>query len=331
MTMTSKQDIEEQAARWAVDLMSGDNRMHANVDLAVWQDEDPCNARAYDELQAMTNDLDAVGEEALQEEFERELHEAAAERKRQRWVAGISSVAAGFVVAAVMSVSMWVSAPEPVTYQTAKGQRSTIALADGSVLQLNTDTRVTALLEDDERHVSIEKGEAFFSVKRDESRPFIVDAGETQVRVLGTKFNVRLGASSNVVSVLSGLVSVAQRSGDEDDVHEVARLHAGEQAEHDTMRQEAVVEGFDQGSVMAWRNGKALYHETPLKDVVKDLNRYFDSPLEIADSHLADLPVSGTFNLTDQDVVVDALESAFSIVAVKRLDGVILLYARQEN
>ncbi len=330
MTMSKKQDIEEQAAEWAAGLMSGDNRMHAGEDLADWRGEDPRHAKAYDELVAMTASLDAVGEAALQEEFERELHEAAAERKRQRWVAGISSLAAGFVVAAVMTVSMWVSAPDPVTYETAKGQRSTIALADGSVLQLNTNTRVTALLEDDERHVTIEQGEAFFSVKRDEGRPFIVDAGETQVRVLGTKFNVRLGASSNVVSVLSGLVSVAQRSND-DDVQQVALLHAGEQAEHDTSKKEAVVEGFDQGSVMAWQTGKALYHETPLSVVVEDLNRYFNAPLQIVDAQLADLPVSGTFNLTDQDVVVDALESAFSIEAVKRLDGVILLYARQKN
>lgn len=330
MTMSKKQDIEEQAAQWAAGLMSGDNRMHAGEDLADWQEEDPCHAKAYDELMAMTAGLDAIGEVALQEEFERELHEAAAERKRQRWVAGISSLAAGFVVAAVMTASMWVSAPDPVTYETAKGQRSTIALADGSMLQLNTNTRVTALLEDDERHVTIEQGEAFFSVKRDEDRPFIVDAGETQVRVLGTKFNVRLGASSNVVSVLSGLVSVAQRS-DDDDVQQVALLHAGEQAEHDTAKKEAVVEGFDQGSVMAWQTGKALYHETPLSVVVEDLNRYFSAPLQIVDAQLADLPVSGTFNLTDQDVVVDALESAFSIEAVKRLDGVILLYARQKN
>ncbi|WP_286829003.1 MULTISPECIES: FecR family protein [Kordiimonas] len=330
MTISKKQDIEEQAAQWAVGLMSGDNRAHTEADLADWRDEDPRHSQAYAELAAMTADLDAVGEAALQEEFERELHEAAEERKRQRWVAGISSLAAGFVVAAVLSVSMWVSAPEPVTYATAKGQRSTIALADGSVLQLNTNTQVTTLMEDDERHVTIERGEAFFSVKRDESRPFIVDAGDTQVRVLGTKFNVRLGASSNVVSVLSGLVSVAQRS-DDDDVREVALLHAGEQAEHDANKNEAVVEGFDTGSVMAWRTGKALYHETPLSVVVQDLNRYFNAPLEIADAQLADLPVSGTFNLTDQDVVVDALESAFSIDAVKRLDGVILLYARQKN
>lgn len=330
MAMTKRHDIDERAAQWVTELFSGDNRVHTEDELAAWRAEDRANDSAFAALLDMTEKLDTVGEQALQEEWERELEEAASTRSRQRWVAGFSSLAAGMVVAAVMTVSMWVSGPEPMIYETTKGQRSTIALEDGSVLHLNTDTRVTALLADDTRSIRIDRGEAFFDVKRDENRPFLVDAGDTQVRVLGTKFNVRLGASSNIVSVLSGLVSVAQREAD-DRVKEVALLHAGEQASHDTDKKEAVVDQFDQGAVMAWRTGKAVYHEAPLQTVVKDLNRYFDVPLEIADEDLAALPVTGTFNLTDQGVVIDALESAFSIMAVKRVDGVILLYARQKK
>lgn len=329
MAMNKNQDREEQAASWVADLFSGDNRINKNPEREAWYSEDARNADAYDKLRSLVDDLDQVGEQALQEEWERELHAEADARKRQRWIAGFSSLAAGLVVVAVMTVSMWVGLPEPVSYETGKGQRSTIALADGSVLHLNTDTRVTTLLEDDERHVTLERGEAFFDVKRDESRPFFVKAGKTQVRVLGTEFNVRLGASANIVSVLSGLVSVSQKSSDEAVAKEIVQLHAGEQAEHDTMQQMAVVESFDEGAVMAWRSGKAAYHETPLSLVVEDLNRYFKKPLQIADASLEDLPVTGTFNVTDQNVVVDALESAFSLMAVKRIDGVILLYARE--
>lgn len=328
MAMNKRQDVDGQAAKWVADMLSGDNRVHMEAELESWRQENGDHAKAFDELLNMTESLDAVGEAALQEEWTRELEAAAEDRQRQRWIAGISSIAAGFVVVAVMAASMLIGGPEPITYETVKGQRSTIALEDGTVMQLNTDTRVVALLEDDERHVTIERGEAFFNVKRDEERPFLVDAGQTQVKVLGTKFNVRLGASSNVVSVLSGLVSVAQRS-NEDTAQEMAQLHAGEQAEHLAGRNEALVEPFDEESVLAWRTGKASYEAVPLGAVVEDLNRYFESRLEIVDSSLADLPVTGTFNLTDQNVVIDALESAFSIMAVKRVDGVILLYARE--
>jgi len=332
VAMTRRPDINHDAEQWLARLFSGDNRTNSDAELADWKAEDAVHTQAFDELVAMTDALDAVGEDALAEEMVRELESAAAERSRSRWIAGASSVAAGFVVAAVMTVSMWVSGPDPVTYETLKGQRSTIALEDGSVLYLNTNTRVVAVMDDDERQVRIQQGEAFFDVKRDEDRPFLVDAGDTRVKVLGTKFNVRLGASSNVVSVLSGLVSVSHRADKEgEEAQEVALLNAGEQAWHDTENHLALVDSFDQNAVMAWRTGKAVYHEARLADVVADLNRYFDAPLEIADETLSDLPVTGTFNLTDQDVVIDALESAFSIMAVKRVDGVVLLYARRTD
>lgn len=328
IAMNKKQAADERAAEWVATLLSGDHRDNTDDALETWRREDDANAKAFDELMGLTRTLETAGEQALEEEWVRELETAADDRKRQRWIAGVSSLAAGFVVAAVMTASMLIGGPEPMTYETVKGQRSTIALEDGSVMQLNTDTRVVALLEDNQRQITIERGEAFFDVKRDESRPFVVQAGKSQVKVLGTEFNVRLGASSNVISVLSGLVSVAHRS-DEMHAREVALLHAGEQAEHIASRNEAVVEAFDENAILAWRTGKASYMAKPLHDVVQDLNRYFDAPLEIVDADLADLPVTGTFNLTDQNVVIDALESAFSIMAVKRVDGVILLYARE--
>jgi transmembrane sensor len=335
MAMTKRPDINQpsinqEAERWLAGLFSGDRRKNADAELADWKAQSREHERAFDELVAITDELDTVAEQALAEEMVRELEAASVERRRQRWIAGISSVAASLVVASVLTVSMWVSGPDPVTYETMKGERSTIALEDGSTLQLNTGTRVVATLGGDTRRVTVEQGEAFFDVKRDEDRPFLVDAGDTRVKVLGTKFNVRLGASTNVVSVLSGLVSVSHRSDrDGEDTREIALLQAGERALHDPGTRSAVVGAFDQSAAMAWRTGKAVYHELPLADVVADLNRYFDAPLEIADEDLAGLPVTGTFNLTDQDVVIDALESAFSLMAVKRIDGVVLLYARR--
>ncbi|NVJ96938.1 MAG: FecR domain-containing protein [Alphaproteobacteria bacterium] len=328
LAMNSKQEQDDQAARWAARMLSGDNRTPANLDLDDWKSENPAEAKDLDELLAMTQSLDAVGEQALEEEWFHELETLAEEKKRQRWFAGISSVAAGFVVVAVMAASMLFGGPEAVTFETVKGQRSTIALEDGSVVQLNTDTKLVALFEDDQRHIVVERGEAFFDVKRDEDRPFTVAAGDTNVRVLGTKFNVRLGASSNVVSVLSGLVSVAQRT-DDTPKREVALLHKGEQVIVGEEQANPVVGRFDEGSVLAWRTGKALYRAVPLSDVIKDLNRYFDAKLEIGDPSIEQLPVTATFNLNDQSVVIDALESAFSIMAVKKMDGVILLYARE--
>jgi transmembrane sensor len=331
MTMNERLDIDEQAMAWVSKLLGGapgKADKHAYDD---WKAADVRHADASRNVERMLAELDSAAEAALEAEMVREIEAFAEERKRRRVFTAISSIAATFIAAVMVTISMWSPAPDAQVYETRVGERSTVMLEDGSEVQLNTGTRIKTVMLEDERHVTIEGGEAFFSVKRDEERPFIVTAGKSEVRVLGTQFSVRLGASSNVISVLSGLVSVAQHEGADGESKEVALLAAGQQVTHVPAINRAVVEGFDENAVFAWRTGKAFYSETPLGEVITDLNRYFEDPLEIADVELASLPVSGTFNLNNQDVVIDALESAFSIMAVKRVDGVILLYARQDD
>lgn len=331
MTMNERLDIDEQAATWVSKLLGGTPREADKRAYADWKAADARHAEASRGMERMLAALDGAAEAALEAEMVREIEAYAEERKRRRVFAGISSIAAAFIAAVMVTVSMWSPAPDAQYYATKVGERTTVTLEDGSHVQLNTGTRIKTVMLEGERHVTIEGGEAFFDVTRDEDRPFIVTAGKSEVRVLGTQFSVRLGASSNVISVLSGLVSVAQHEGLDGDTREIARLSAGQQVTHVPAINRAVVEGFDENAAFAWRSGKAFYSETPLGEVVTDLNRYFEDPLEIADMELASLPVSGTFNLNNQDVVIDALESAFSIMAVKRVDGVILLYARQDD
>ena len=331
MTMNERLDIDEQAAAWVSRLLGGKAGGADTRAYAEWKAADARHAAASRDMESLLSELDAAADGALEAEMVRELEAFAAERKRRRVFTGISSIAAAFVAAVMITISMWSPAPDVDYYQTRVGERTTVTLEDGSRVQLNTGTRINTVMLEDERRVTVEGGEAFFDVTRDEERPFIVTAGKSEVRVLGTQFSVRLGASSNVISVLSGLVSVAQHQSEGEDVKEVALLSAGQQVTHVPDIGRAIVGEFDENAVFAWRSGKAFYSETPLAEVVTDLNRYFKDPLEIADRELASLPVSGTFNLNNQDVVIDALESAFSIVAVKRVDGVVLLYARQED
>lgn len=327
MTMNQRLDIHEQAAAWVSRLLSGKVSAAEKRANASWRAEDPAQDTAQAELEAMLVELDQVGERVLADQMVQELNAAVEDKRRsRRMFAGVTSIAATFVAAVALSVSMWSPAPDAQFYETGVGERRTVQLEDGSTVQLNTDSRLRAEFADGVRQVSLERGEAFFDVAHNKERPFVVNAGKTDVTVLGTKFNVRLGASSNLVSVLSGLVAVSQHTRD-GQAEELARLTQGQQIEHMPSANDAVVTDFDEASVFAWRTGKALYEKTPLFEVVADLNRYFKVPLEIADDEIANLPVTGTFNLNDQNVVVDALESAFSLMAIKRIDGVILLYA----
>lgn len=329
MAMNGHQDKDTQATQWVARMLSGTMTVDETAAYDRWRGEDESHVQAAEGLLNMVDDLDVAGELALEEEMVRELEAATVEHRRRRRFMGLSAIAASLAAVAIIGVTLWFQMPKPVQYETQKGQRTTVYLTDGSVMQLNTDTKVSVVVDDSRREITLERGEAFFSVKHDDKHPFMVYAGDTEVQDLGTKFSVRMGASSNLISVLSGLVSVSQRDR-QGEPQELALLHAGEQAVHNAVLHSATVEAFDTGNALAWRSGKARYEHTPLSDVVADLNRYFKAPLQIADTDLANLPVTGTFTLNDQDVVIDALESAFSLMAVRRPDGVILLYA-QEN
>ncbi|WP_417462253.1 FecR family protein [Kordiimonas sp.] len=331
MTMNQRLDIHEQAAAWVSKLLSGKVSAAEKRANADWRAEDQAQDAAQAELEAMLVELDHVGEHVLADQMVQELNAAVDDKRSRRMFTGVTSIAATFVAAVALSVAMWSPAPDAQIYETAVGERRVVQLEDGSRVQLNTNSKLKAEFSDGIRHVSLERGEAFFDVSHNKERPFVVNAGKTDVTVLGTQFNVRLGASSNLVSVLSGLVAVSQHTRGGQPAKELARLTQGQQVEHMPSMNDAIVSDFDETSVFAWRTGKALYEKTPLFEVVADLNRYFEVPLEIADEDIANLPVTGTFNLNDQNVVVDALESAFSLMAVKRIDGVILLYASQNE
>ncbi|MCJ9430549.1 FecR family protein [Kordiimonas marina] len=333
MAMNGHQDKDTHSTRWVARMLSGTMTVEETAAYDRWRDEDEANASSADSLWDMVDSLDAVGEQALEEEMVRDLEAATDAHKRRRRFMGISAIAAGFAAVAVIGATLWMQVPKPAQYETQKGQRTTVYLADGSVMQLNTDTKVSVMVNDSRREITLERGEAFFSVKHDEKHPFLVYAGDTKVQDLGTKFSVRMGASSNLISVLSGLVSVSQRQENNNNTRpqELALLRPGEQAVYTAATHSATVATFDPDRAFAWRKGKARYKQTPLADVVEDLNRYFKAPLEIADSDLRTLPVTGTFSVNDQGAVVDALESAFSLMAVRRSDGVILLYAQQNR
>ena len=93
-------------------------------------------------------------------------------------------------------------------YATELGGHATVPLADGSKIELNTDTKLRAALAEEQRTVWLDRGEAYFEVSKDPNRPFVVMAGDRKVTVLGTKFSVRRDGDRVSVAVAEGKVRV---------------------------------------------------------------------------------------------------------------------------
>ncbi len=234
-----------------------------------------------------------------------------------RRVVGVSLLAASAVGAVGLSR---VFLPGGDRHATGRGQQTVARLADGSSIALNTDTRLDVSIEGSKRLVRFIDGEALFTVKRDEARPFIVDLGNARVEVLGTAFNIRKRTDVVELTVTHGLVSVTAANGRR------ARVPAGKT----TLIRPDIVATTDLDDArlrqrVAWQDGYIELNDETLDQAVAEFNRYRDQPILIGDPRIASLAIAGRFGVHDSDAFVSALQASFAITAERTPDGVVVL------
>jgi transmembrane sensor len=212
------------------------------------------------------------------------------------------------------------------------GERSLLVLADGSRVTLNTASAVRADYAGRERRLTLVRGEAFFDVAKDASRPFVVTAGSRQVIALGTAFNVRLLDRQVRVTLVEGRVRVvptaksASISGMEGQAPSVVTLEAGSAlvAGADGLDH---VERLDAARATSWRTGKLVFDGERLADVVAEMNRYSREQLSISDRTLENRKVSGVFEPTEGHAFAKALEAYGIARATQQTPTTIVLTA----
>ena len=228
-------------------------------------------------------------------------------------------------IAALAALIFFLVKPPPphwTPYSAPLTETRSVELADGSVMLLNRRAHAQVAFERGARRVRVE-GEAAFDVRHDPARPFVVEAGGQHVRVVGTEFNVLQSLGDTIVTVRRGVVRVGSSGpGPEMD------LHAGEQAIHSHRAGEWLVHTADADAAMAWRTGRLVYADAPLAVVVADLNRYFERPIRIGDSSLADVSFSGVLVIDTEDRVLGRLQ-AFLPLAVNTSDEETVLHRRK--
>ena len=244
--------------------------------------------------------------------------------------AGLSVVAAALAIAVLMDNASGISGNG--IYETRKGEQNSITLVDGSVIQLNTGSRIHVNFVDSQRTVSLMAGEVHFEVAKDSTRPFIVKAGEGLVRAVGTAFTVRLQPEALKVVVAEGKVALAtsldQPPGDSNSSHTpetVKRaIDRGYLVEGQTVDfvpkaddglgneiQQLAQDDLDQQ--LAWRRGMLMFAGEPLSEVIAEVNRYTSVDIEIIDEQIADIRIGGHFKVAETDAMLHALEMSFGI------------------
>jgi transmembrane sensor len=205
-------------------------------------------------------------------------------------------------------------------------------LEDGSIAELNRGAELTVKYSMGERQVQLARGEAYFQVTKDPSRPFTVNAGGVTVRAVGTAFNVQMRAGAVHVLVTEGQVDVrpsASSLANLAPVGAVARVDAGQRCL--VFRAESVplviaaVTREEIDAALAWQPKLLDFTDRPLAAIIAEFNRR-NAPFQItvAEPALADTPLSASLRSDNVEGFLRLLEGGFGIEA-ERSGNVIAL------
>lgn len=233
------------------------------------------------------------------------------------------AIAAAAVVAVIGTAAVLWNVSGGQSYATGVGGRTTIRLADGSELDLGTDTAIRTDFRPKRRAVDVLKGEVFFRVTHNANRPFVVRAAGHRVIDLGTEFLVRTSSKRLEVALISGEAKV-ETDGLWSQKHS-AVLHPGDVAlatasSFDVTRKS----NSELSDELAWRRGVVVFHNTRLDDAIAEFNRYNDVKLVAATPGIAALTINGTFRTNGFEQFARVTRDVFGLRVEHGTDSIVL-------
>jgi transmembrane sensor len=258
-------------------------------------------------------------------------------------VAGVAavSIAAVLVIAGAHGRSPLTEAHD---YEAPRGLQQSLQLADRSQITLASKSEVLSHFTPTTRYVDLRRGEAYFEVQHDRSRPFVVKAGAMTVTAVGTKFDVRTSGARTVVAVTEGAVDVTTDepgTSPSPDAHSgrnaaetitsPLRLRAGQQAVREAGRAGLTVVDIDAAAATSWRAGRLEYVMEPLSGVVDDVNRYAAHHIVIQDPSLGKMIFTGTIFIDRVDEWAMTLSAALPVSTSLAADGTVALKSLAAN
>lgn len=234
----------------------------------------------------------------------------------------ITGLAASLLLSIVL-VQQFIPKSQLQIFETVVGGFQSVPLTDGSVLELNTNTRLTTEITESTRKVTLKKGEAYFNIAHDKERPFLVNVGDKRITVLGTKFSVKYEGEEVEVIVSEGRVRVDSLDTTRPRTTFIEKNMAA-LASHDNLlvtKQELEQTQADLG----WRAGLLIFKQDSLANIVKEFNRYNHKKILIKNKSIAEIRIGGSFHAKNIDAFVRLLKDGLDIQA-KHEKGIIIIF-----
>lgn len=321
-------EIDAEAAAWTWRLDAEALSASERTELESWLRQDPRHRRAFEEFGKTWRSLDRLSE------IKREEKIATLARATRGWSARRRSPAlwgaAAALSLAVIGGAWWLGrGARSEVFSTQVGQERTVTLADGSVVALNTNTRIEVRFTRARRDIYLLRGEAHFHDVRDRARPFFVHVGEARVQAIGTQFEVRLRADRQIdVLVNQGLVEVRAEIGRASSAPRVQSLSAGQQLMIDGPRLQ--VRSVSPGRIaddLSWRYGALVFDNEPLARAAAQVARYTRARIVLRPG-VGRLRISGRFRTNDVRGFFKALALALPVRVTRVQPGLITVQPR---
>jgi transmembrane sensor len=311
---TPEHRIALAAAEWYFRLQEAGTDPAEQAACATWRAADPRHEAAWAKAGRIADSFAGLPGAVALPALDRQRHPSAARRQAVK-------VLATLLVAAPAGWLAWQSRPARellAEHRTATGERRQIVLADGSHIHLNTATALDVDYDDKRRLLRLRQGEILIDTAPDPNlakglpyRPFVVETAQGSVRALGTRFIVRQLASGSQVAVYAGAVEISPFQA----VDHKILLAAGEQASFSAT--DTTQAGAADPRATDWTEGQLFVRNQRLADFLNELGRHRPGLLR-CDPAVAELRISGAFQLRDTDAILNSLPEALPVKVVYR-------------
>ena len=316
-----RNETDLEACRWAMLVERGPLSAQQQSEFDRWMAASTRHEGAYHRAKAASVHFDRLGAMAG--------GRAANAGRMPRIVTRRRAVAAAVLAAGLVGAGTWLGGGwhpniQRGRYETAIGEMRRVGLADGSEIAVNTASEVLVAYTGNRRALRLARGEALFTVAKDDSRPFLVYVGQLAVRATGTSFFIRrLDADIMHITVTEGSIELLWTDGVN---REPRRLSANEEA---TVGVDGVVETHTVPSdelqrQSSWLSGMIIFSGQPLHEAIREMNRYSHRRLVVEDSGLPERHVVGVFRATDTQAFVSTLRQSFDVESVSTGDTILL-------
>ena len=318
----SQTELEREALARVRRLVSGEATVQDVEDVAHWKRQSPAHADAFVFASKLWDRLGPAGRTVLERRGEQLLPNRSSstpQRLTRRAVLGGAVAASAAYIAVQPPLDLWPAFSElAADFRTAPGEQRRIALADGAFVELNTRTSMTLQQTADEySRIELISGEAAITTGRDLTKPLMVIAGDGWISSQNARFNVRYDGLASCVTCLEGSVRVERRGA----VRALAPRHQVSYADRGLGAPAAI----DPAVVTAWQDGLLVFHQTPLSEVVAEINRYRSGKIVLLNANLGHRPVNARFRVGNVDEIMTLAQQIFGARVTSLPGGIVLL------